>query len=200
MNSAKRTIPQRPNRRTYALRRGRVSIPGARYFITLVTADRQTGLTSEAIANSLLDTCRAQHRNGDYQLWMATVMSDHLHLLVTLGEPLELSQVIAKFKSSGPLRSQGPGLRWQQNFYDHRVRHESALEPFARYTFLNPYLAKLLNCRETWPWSVQNRHYQPEFRKLLKDGQYPQPEWISDGESIQDIIEADCLRDPEGPT
>ena len=184
-------VPQPPSRRSYALRRGRVSIPGARYFITLVTANRESGLTPRAVANDLLNTCRAQHRERDYALLMATVMPDHLHLLFTLGERLSLSQVIAKFKSSSPLGSEGPGLHWQDNFYDHRLRQDAALEPFARYIFLNPYRAELLRSRDTWPWFVRNHHYQPEFWEGLSDGQYPPLEWMRTAESLQAIIEAD---------
>ena len=197
MNHPSQFIRSRPVRQTHLLRRGRVSIPDAHYFITLVTANRQSGLTSAENGAGLLETCRSQYRDGDYNLLMATLMPDHLHLLLTLGKRLTLSQVIGKFKSLSPLEAAGSSLRWQDNFFDHRLRRNDALEPFARYLFLNPYRAGLIDTAETWPWFVRNRKYQPGFWPALEQGKYPLPEWISTAESIKDIIQTDQIDEDE---
>ena len=197
MNHPSQIFPSRPVRQTHLLRRGRVSIPGARYFITLVTANRQSGLTSAANGAGLLETCRTQYRDGDYDLLMATLMPDHLHLLLTLGKRLTLSQVIGKYKSRSPLEATGSGLRWQDNFFDHRLRHDDALEPFARYLFLNPYRGGLIDTAETWPWFVRNRRYQPGFWQAPEQGKFPQPELIAAAESIEDLIQSDRIDEDE---
>lgn len=42
------------------------------------------------------------------------------------------------------------GLRWQENFYEHRLRDANECEAFALYMFLNPYRAKLITLHQKW--------------------------------------------------
>lgn len=66
---------------TDQLRRGRVSIPGARYFITVCSAQRKTGLEDETTTRALIEGLRELHRSANISLHCATVMPDHVHTL-----------------------------------------------------------------------------------------------------------------------
>lgn len=176
----------RPKRRTENLLRGRVSIPHARYFITLCTKGRKSGLTAPIIAEAIRNTWRRQHRDNDYVLHCATVMPDHLHWLCTLGERLTLSRIISKFKSLTPIQ-----WDWQRNYYDHRLRADDSREPFSRYVFLNPYRKGLLRHDEEWPWWTLNRNEKPEFIEHLNKNRFPPPEWIDQGMNLKELIDQD---------
>ena len=131
-------IPQEisPSRRTADLLIGRRSVPGAVYFLTLCEAKRFPRLTTPAIALSLREALSELHRCGDFSLVAATVMPDHVHLLGRLGPRLSLSRTVGKLKTITKPFLVETGARWQENFYDHRLRDETTLEPFARYIHL----------------------------------------------------------------
>ncbi len=117
------------------------------------------------------------HESDDVALHAATVMPDHVHLLFTLGERLQLSQVIAKFKTL--TRRQGfVDWRWQDNGYEHHLRPSESLEGFGFYIFMNPYAAKLCALAAEWPWWVCPEPTEFAFLASLNDGQVP-PEWLS---------------------
>lgn len=60
-------------------------------------------------------------------------MPDHIHLLFSLGSRLSLSQVIQKFKSKTKQALNSHDLKWQANFFEHRLRPDVEMEQFALY-------------------------------------------------------------------
>ncbi|NBB78817.1 MAG: AMP-binding protein [Verrucomicrobia bacterium] len=185
-------------RKTQNLRKGRISIPGARYFITICTKDRKTALTRAEVAESVLDVWRLQHLDGDYTFHCGTSMPDHVHFLVTLGARLSVGQCIVKFKAKTKNSLLVSGLSWQRDFYDHRLRANDAMEGFAKYTFLNPYRKSLLPCQEVWPhWNI-SREYRPEFLQYLDGSGAPPEVWVRKPMDIRRLIEED-LRSEENP-
>ena len=190
-----------PQRQTKRLRKGRVSVPGARYFVTFCSQYRRAGLTAPAIEAGLVAVWRQQHQNEEIALQCATVMPDHVHILFTLGHTLSLSQIIRKFKSQSKRLLGGASMQWQANFFEHRLRPEVTLEPFARYIFLNPYRQGLLPLDAEWSGWVLSRRYHPEFLGNLRDGHYPHPEWLGDAptaaELIDSVLEDERSRRPE---
>lgn len=173
------------------LRKGRTSIAGARYFITLCTRSRRVDLTDENVAPLLIDSFRRIHRNGDIEFQCSTVMPDHIHVLFTLGTRLSLSQVVRKYKQLTKSALHKNRLEWQSNYYDHRLRFEDSAESFARYMFLNPYRKKLLSINETWAWWTRSRNYLPEFYAAISETGTPPIEWLADASSVTDLIDND---------
>ena len=173
------------------LRKGRVSIPHARYFVTICTEQRKPGLTATSIGSELIEQLRSLHREGAIELYCATVMPDHIHLLYRLGQSLSVSQVQAKYKRFTRPILESVELSWQTNFYEHRLRADDSTELFARYVFLNPYRKRLITCDETWPWWVLSRQYKPEFIGSLRSGELPHPEWLMRELSLDELIERD---------
>jgi len=193
-------MKQRPIRKTENLRIGRVSIPYARYFITLCTDSRRTNLTHSQTATAILNTWRAQHKDQDYTFHCATIMPDHTHWLCTLGTRLTLAQVISKFKSRTKQAMEHAKLTWQRNYHDHRLRADDAMEPFSKYIFLNPYRKQLLSINQTWPHWTLSRDYRPEFIEALNSNQGPQPEWLSKAPTLSELIENDLENQHPPPT
>jgi REP element-mobilizing transposase RayT len=178
---------------TDRLRKGRFSIPGALYFITACTKTRKPGLTTETVSGALIEALRELHQSTAISLHCATVMPDHIHSLFTLGRTLTLSQTQGKFKRLTKSVLQPSGLEWQENYYDHRIRQDGFIEPFARYIFMNPYRKKLIPISERWPTWVLNRNYRPEFHQHLIDESYPPAKWLENGETAKSLIQQDLL-------
>ena len=173
------------------LRKGRLSIPHTRYFVTCCTEGRQSTLTKCHIGETIRDAWRGLHLEGSINLRCATIMPDHMHILFVLGSRLRLAQVIGKFKAMTKDCLEGEGLSWQSNYYDHRLRAETALESFSRYIFLNPYRDQLITPFESWPWWTCHRAYKPEFLSVLDEPPRPPQQWIQDSVSIAELIEKD---------
>ena len=173
------------------LRKGRNSIPFARYFITLCVRNRVPKLTSGQIQSSIRQILREMHLKQDIEVICGTIMPDHFHVLYRLLDRLSLSQVQAKIKSKTKPDLTKLGIEWQENFYDHRLRMQVPMERFALYIFLNPYRKQLIRSDEIWPYWFFNREQRPEFTPHLLKGDVPPAEWLRAPDSAQDLIDAD---------
>ena len=173
---------------TDRLRKGRLSIPHAHYFLTVGTSKRAPVFHENNGIEIFRNTLRKFHAEGDLTLHCATVMPDHCHLLFTLGNRLTLPQIASKLK-----RQMREGLKhtalWQSNFYDHRIRPDQELEPFSKYIFLNPYRKQLINYNQSWPGWILNKNYNPEFAAHLIEGCFPPEEWLASSISCSELIE-----------
>lgn len=164
------------SRATAKLLPGRVSVAGACYFLTWCTHDRLPDLAASNVQARLRAAISGMDESGDATLLGATVMPDHVHLLITLGKRLTVSQVVAKIKAS--VSRQHPAVRWQLNFFEHRLRDITAAEDFAFYIFMNPYVANLINLNEPWPGWMPATQVRWFFEDKQREGRLPQAEWL----------------------
>ena len=162
-----------------ALRRGRVSIPHAEYFLTVCTDERHPGLTTPALATTILAELRAMTADQTWQLRCAVVMPDHIHALAILGERLTLGQAIGRLKSKtkSSLRGILASLAWERDFYDHHVRPDEDRLAIFRYIFLNPHRAGLCARDDRWPWYFCREEDWAWFKDQT-DTDRPYPEWL----------------------
>ena len=179
------------SRKTELLRKGRLSIPYARYFLTLTAKDRKKGLNESYITKSLITTWREIHQSKDLEFHCGTVMPDHIHLLFTLGQRITLPQIVSKLKMHSKLPLKTKNIEWQANYFEHRLRPDTLMEPFSRYIFLNPYRKKLLPLNTSWSGWVIHKKYKPAFLDRLIDEQYPHPKWLSTEPTLAEIIETE---------
>jgi len=168
---------QTPGRGDAALRRHRVSRPGASYFLTLCTDQRTPGLTAPAIARALRDECQAIERDAHWRQRAAVIMPDHLHVLVCLTGRLEISRCVARLKTKTKLVLNAARLVWQTNFYEHRLRAGDPVEAVVRYIFLNPDHAALVPPGETYPHFWLGESESAWFTPTTDIGR-PFPEWL----------------------
>jgi REP element-mobilizing transposase RayT len=76
-------------------------------------------------------------------------MPDHLHALLAFPPDKQMSKVIGAWKA---FQSKRHGLRWQGNYFDHRIRNEAEAEEKAAYIRQNPVVKGLCVREEDWPW------------------------------------------------
>jgi len=164
-------------RRHEALRREHWSNPGADYFLTLCTHDRQQGLTEMEPATAILTQAHELAAEDIWRVRTAVIMPDHLHLLISLGEAIELPAAVRLFKGRLAPALRRAGLRWQRAYFDHRLRPEEDPLPVFLYIFLNPYRANLVQSNQTWPGYFCAEDDWCWFGGLT-DASCPLPEWL----------------------
>jgi len=167
----------KPNRGYEALRRNRLSMPEATYFVTLCTHNRSPGLTSASVASALRAEILDIERAGYWTIRGAVIMPDHLHLLLTLRVRLPLGRTIARLKSKSKPALFVAGLQWQGNYYEHRLRAEDSVETVLLYIFLNPFRTGLVSLSEIYAWFWLGAEEMAWFTPRTDDGK-PFPEWL----------------------
>jgi REP element-mobilizing transposase RayT len=160
-----------------ALRWGRYSKAGSDYFLTLNLRRPASGLERANTTASVKSECSSMEREGLWTVRTATVMPDHMHLLVTLGDSGGISAAIRLLKGRIVPILRTTGLRWQSGFYDRLLREGDDRLPVFLYVFLNPYRAGLIDAGQTWPgfWC---RAEDWEWFNKMTDADCPFPEWL----------------------
>ena len=171
-----------PRRRTPYLLKGRVSIPGARYFITVCLQRPGGDLTATPANRALAGIIAALFVPPEATLLCATLMPDHVHLLLVLGSRLSLARLIARFKAQSR-RILPPGATWQRNFFEHRLRADEPANDYARYIFLNPYRQCLLKPGDRWPLWIAGNGANFDFLHQLDADGCPPRTWLETPQS-----------------
>jgi len=168
-----------PHKGHAALRRGRASMQGAEYFLTVCTNERKTGLTTPQVVEAILGEVRAMEADETWQMRCLVVMPDHFHLLMVLGERLTLGKSIArlKAKTARAMETEDNELKWERGYFDRRVRADDDRLPLFLYIYLNPYRAELCRRNEQWPWYFCSEKDWNWFKGLLAED-CPWPEWL----------------------
>jgi REP element-mobilizing transposase RayT len=179
-----------PKRRTAELRKGRVSLPGARYFISACTANRRPAFSSPRVAAIARNSILRLAEDRDVEWLAATVMPNHLHLLFALGCRLSLDRTLAKLKGVIS-RNAFPGGQdplWQESAFERRLRPEESTDDYGLYVFMNPYRAGLVSLRESWPWWVCTEPSRFAFLDAVGSTGIPRPEWLIKSDAVAKLL------------
>ncbi|MBA4137372.1 MAG: hypothetical protein C0518_08675 [Opitutus sp.] len=118
-----------PKKGRAALRRGRVSVLGGEYFLTICTDQRRPGLTTATTAPAILAEMHRMTADGTWTVRCATVMPDHIHVLFVLGERLPLGKCIQRLKAKTSADLLDTACEWERDFFDHRLRPDDERLP-----------------------------------------------------------------------
>jgi putative transposase len=159
----------------------RSRLPGATYFFTIVTFQRQS-IFHDAIAVEVLRSAfRDVMVRMPFQIDAIVVLPEHIHCLWTLPEgdadfstrwrlikgnftqncPVEYQQV----RSMARLRK-GEKAVWQRRFWEHKIRDEIDFANHYDYIHFNPVRHGLVTRPQDWPYS--------SFHRAVKEGHYQQ--------------------------
>ena len=97
------------------------------------------------------------HTRGVWYLDLMLLMPDHLHALIAIDGETSLSKIISDFKRA---TVKFADIRWQRNFFDHRLRHDESLEEKAAYIRNNPVRAGLILGEEDWPYVIDREEIE----------------------------------------
>ena len=119
----------------------------------------------------------AMNQDGTWKLRAATIMPDHLHLLIVLGERLALGRTISRLKSKTSAKMRETGIEWERDFFDHKLRADDSVLPLFLYLYLNPYRSDLITADQMWPHFICAEDDWNWFKDHLQDDR-PPPEWL----------------------
>ncbi len=133
---------QTPNKGHRQLRKGRQSIQGAYYSVTLATENRNPLLTTPRTPEIIFQCFDWLETNERLQWICLMVMPDHIHAVFQLGNKQTLSQLMQSLKrytaTQINIHLARNGSLWQENYYDHGIRRDESLNKIVRYCYENP--------------------------------------------------------------
>jgi putative transposase len=121
------------------------------YFITICCQKRgQNQLAIPAVGCALIETIK--HRNNQ-EIWyaqLAVLMPDHVHVVISFGQiDKRIQTIVSKWKE---WTAKTLGIRWQRDFFEHRLRRKDSFREKADYVLANPVRAGLVGRWEDWPY------------------------------------------------
>jgi len=120
---------------------------GARHFITINCKHRNHDeLTGKA--GQLLESALYYEQNDKWHLWLMVVMPDHIHFIATFDLQQGIKPTISAWKS---YQTKTLGIKWQSDFFEHRLRNQSEFDEKCHYIRTNPLRAGLIADSEDWP-------------------------------------------------
>ncbi|MCO6057805.1 transposase [Pseudomonas sp. MOB-449] len=152
--------------------------PGALYFFTLVTYQRQSVLTHPAVRQALRNAIIRTREHCPFDIHGWVLLPDHLHCIWQLppddhdfGRRWSIIKRRVSQQCAGiyPLGSSQQARRelgfWQRRFWEHQIRDEQDYRQHMDYLHRNPVKHGLVNRVADWPWS--------SFHRLVRAGVYP---------------------------
>ena len=135
------------------------------WFVTLCARDRGKPILThpDSTAASLLEAAKHYHDHGKWYLHLILLMPDHLHALITFGRDEVMTKLICQWKS---YTAKQTAIRWQRDFFDHRLRSNESYAEKAAYIRNNPVRAHLIDSTNDWPWIWEPPIEERQFPKI----------------------------------
>jgi putative transposase len=153
----------------------RAKTPGATYFFTLVTYQRQTLFRDPQTIDLLRTVFRTVKAKHPFTLDAIVILPDHLHCIWTLPKAdadfstrwrlikSEFSrQCPEKYKRQRSKSRQDKGEQaiWQRRFWEHQIQNESDFIRHVDYIHYNPVSHGLVAAPKDWAYSSFHRFVQ----------------------------------------
>jgi adenine-specific DNA methylase len=136
--------------------------PQATYFVTFRCRDRNF-LATDAARDAAMSAIRHwdDHR---IDLDAAVVMPDHAHMMFRIIDGSDLSSILHSIKSFSAKQigklTGARGSVWQDESFDHIIRHETEWEEKLEYVRLNPATRGLVDSQQDYRWLYVKGHRQ----------------------------------------
>ena len=111
-------------------------------------------LTTPALAAEVLAAVRHYHTTGRWFAHLFLLMPDHTHALLSFPPDAAMSTVVGAWKS---YLTRAHSVRWQVNYFDHRIRHDKELAEKWDYIRRNPVVKNFCAQEADWPWQWVER-------------------------------------------
>ena len=122
------------------------------FFITCCTIDRlEQTLLQPAIAHGLLDSIAHRVGKGGWWAHAVTIMPDHVHLVLSFPQEAVITKCIRDWKHWTAHRH---GIRWQRDFFEHRLRNDESFDEKVDYVLQNPVRAGLAADWRDWAFTL----------------------------------------------
>lgn len=141
-------------------------VPGATYFVTIVTYRRQSRFVDDATAQLWRGALSDASKQKPFKVVAGVILPDHLHLILELPPGIDdlssrLGLAKANFtKTLGAATSNSKSRAkhreadvWQRRFFDHMIRDEQDFISHMDYVHYNPVKHGHAECPKDWKWS-----------------------------------------------
>ena len=123
---------------------------GSEYFITICTqARRENMLCNPEVAGAIRDGFSEYQKIGKWYVHLLLLMPDHLHAIVSFSRDSSIRKSISAWKQ---YLARQVGIKWQRDFFEHRLRPIDGFSEKAGYIRQNPVRAGLAESAEKWPY------------------------------------------------
>jgi REP element-mobilizing transposase RayT len=123
---------------------------GSLYFLTICCAQRGHNSLAKPDVFSVITS--ATRNYASVQKWWAhllLVMPDHLHAIISFGLQKPMDKLVCDWKR---YVAKTAHIRWQDGFFEHRLRNNESLEEKLSYICMNPARANLCSSPDAWPY------------------------------------------------
>ena len=110
-------------------------------------------LTDFSLGSQVIVSVIHYQNKGIWYCRLFVLMPDHLHALLSFNTEQCMSGVIGMWKK---YHHRINGIKWQDNYFDHRIRNDKALSEKCLYIRMNPVVKGLCSLPEQWPWSIES--------------------------------------------
>jgi REP element-mobilizing transposase RayT len=120
------------------------------FFITICCRPRgRNQLCFPDIATCLFESVAFRNQRGDWWVQFLLLMPDHLHVLASFPGDAQMPTVISEWKK---FTARTWKIRWQRDFFDHRLRGEESVRAKEEYIRQNPVRDGFVDKPEGWPY------------------------------------------------
>jgi REP element-mobilizing transposase RayT len=120
------------------------------FFITINCVPQgKNQLCQATIGGGVLAAMTHNHNKLVWHCRLCLLMPDHLHAIMAFPREPGMATVLANWKKFVAVKF---GVKWQRDFFDHRLRDHHELEEKASYILMNPIRKGLCQRVEDWVW------------------------------------------------
>jgi len=121
------------------------------YFIMICCEQRgKNQLALDSVANALFATVAYRNERAIWSARLVLLMPDHVHFIVSFPDNgRRMRTIVSKWKE---WTAKSLAIRWQRDFFEHRLRREESARQEADYILLNPVRARLVADPDDWPF------------------------------------------------
>ena len=122
----------------------------SRYFITINCHLRGTNtLGQEGCAEKLLESIQVYESLNKWRVFLMLIMPDHVHLIASFNHKLGIQPVVTSWKG---YQTRQFGIKWQRDFFEHRIRNQAEFTKLYYYVLSNPVRKGLVADWKDWPY------------------------------------------------
>jgi putative transposase len=120
------------------------------YFLTVCCEGRRVNqLCLDRVASAIFESIEFRVARGDWYIHLTLLMPDHCHALVSFPREGDMRKLVSSWKE---ITAKRVGIRWQRDFFDHRLRSNESYEEKANYIRMNPVRGGLVLDPKMWPF------------------------------------------------
>ena len=126
---------------------------GSLFFITIKCAPPgRNQLCQAGVGDRVLAAMAHNHDRFVWHCRLCLLMPDHLHAILAFPREPGMQTVISSWKKFVAVQL---GVKWQRDFFDHRLRDHHELDEKTGYILMNPVRKGLCERVEDWVWVYQ---------------------------------------------